>query len=94
MKHAKNLIFYTTIILTTTFLLCSCDNNRVFENVAFYFNRENHNFCIDYNYDGKVDFTTTADKVYTIYNTRFYNAKGEKINNEFVISTKELFIYD
>lgn len=94
MKHAKNLIFYTTIILTTTFLLCSCANNRVYENVAFYFNRENHNFYIDYDKDGKFDNTTTADKVYTISNTRFYNAKGEKIDNEFVVSTKELFIYD
>lgn len=94
MKHAKNLIFYTTIILTTTFLLCSCANNRVYENVAFYFNRENHNFLIDYNYDGKVDFTTTADKVHIVPNTWFYNEKGEKVVNEFFVGTGVLYIYD
>ncbi len=94
MKHAKNLIFYTTIILTTTFLLCSCANNRVYENVAFYFNRENLTFYIDYDKDGKVDNTTTADKVHIIPNTWFYNEKGEKVVNEFFVGTRVLYIYD
>lgn len=90
MKKITQLLF----LITTIFSISSCSSQKSYENVAFYFNRENHNFYIDYDKDGKVDNTTTADKVYTIPNTRFYNAKGEKINNEFVVSTKELFIYD
>ena len=90
MKKITQLLF----LITTIFSISSCSSQKSYENVAFYFNRENHNFYIDYDKDGKVDNTTTADKVYTIPNTRFYNAKGEKISNEFVVSTKELFIYD
>lgn len=90
MKKITQLLF----LITTIFNISSCSSQKSYENVAFYFKRENHIFYIDYDKDGKVDNTTTADKVRIIPNTWFYNEKGEKVVNEFFVGTRVLYIYD
>lgn len=90
MKKITQLLF----LITTIFSISSCSSQKSYENVAFYFNRENHIFYIDYDKDGKVDNTTTADKVHIVPNTWFYNEKGEKVVNEFFVGTRVLYIYD
>lgn len=90
----KNLIFYTTIILTTTFLLCSCANEISYKNVDYTFNREKHQFFVDVDKDSVVDYVIPDKNVFYKGTYHFINEYADHIYNEFLVKARTLYIYD
>lgn len=84
-------------LLLVPLLITSCSKGKVIYNVSYYFDTTKMQYIvIKYDKDfinELARYSTTAEKVYTIYVSGYVYKDNELINNEFYLSTKKLFVY-
>lgn len=83
---------YTTLL--TIFLLVSCSNEISYKNVDYSFQREKHQFSIDIDKDGVVDYIIPDKNVFYKGTYHFINEYADHIYNEFLVKSRTLYIYD
>lgn len=74
-------------------VLGSCSGNRVYRNVSFYFNTNNHHYVVYVDSEYKESYIVTANHYYEVRIDEYRYIDNVEIYNEFFLESKELFVY-